>query len=76
MTLTISFHRSLISSMPTLVPDEVGNHSGGDWGFLIEVIASNMDALGDAILDSLSQLEGGGGRTHIMVSFYDFEGWS
>jgi hypothetical protein len=56
--------------------DEVGNHSGGDWGFLIEVIASNMDALGDAILDSLSQLEGGGGRTHIMVSFYDFEGWS
>jgi len=38
--------------------DEVGNHSGGDWGFLIEVIASNMDALGDAILDSLSQLEG------------------
>ena len=38
--------------------DEVGNHSGGDWDFLIEVVASSMDALRDAILNSLSQLEG------------------
>lgn len=45
----------------------------GDWDFLIEVVASGMDALGDAILDSLSQLDGVG-RTHTMVSFYDFEG--
>ncbi|MDP6640167.1 MAG: Lrp/AsnC family transcriptional regulator [Candidatus Poseidoniaceae archaeon] len=45
----------------------------GDWDFLIEVVASSMDALGDAILDSLSHHEGVG-RTHTMVSFYDFEG--
>jgi hypothetical protein len=34
-----------------------------------------MDAPGDAILDSLSQLEGVG-RSNIMISFYDFEGRS
>jgi len=55
--------------------DEAGNHSDGDWDFLIEVVASSMDAPGDAILDSLSQLEGVG-RTNIMISFYDFEGRS
>ena len=55
--------------------DEAGNHSGGDWDFLIGVVASSMDARGDAILDSLSQLEGVG-RSNIMISFYDFEGRS
>lgn len=56
------------------LPFVVGCHIvTGDWDFLIEVAARGMDALGDAILDSLSQLEGVG-RTHTMVSFYDFEG--
>lgn len=45
----------------------------GDWDFLVEVVASGMDALGDAILDSLTKLQGVG-RTHTMVSFYDFDG--
>ena len=45
----------------------------GDWDYLIEVVASGMDALGDAILDSLTKLQGVG-RTHTMVSFYDFDG--
>lgn len=41
--------------------------------FMIEVVASSMDALGDFILDELGQLVGLAG-TQTMVSFYDYEG--
>ncbi len=74
-----SWHRSQddrrdIAKKICELPFVVGCHIvTGDWDFLIEVVAKSMDALGDAILDSLSKLEGVG-RTHTMVSFYDFEG--
>ena len=74
-----SWHRSQddrrdIAKKICELPFVVGCHIvTGDWDFLIEVVSKSMDALGDAILDSLSKLEGVG-RTHTMVSFYDFEG--
>jgi Lrp/AsnC family transcriptional regulator for asnA, asnC and gidA len=45
----------------------------GDWDLLVEVVASSMDTLGDAILDQLSKVPGVSG-TQTMVSFYEFEG--
>jgi len=45
----------------------------GEWDLLVEVVASSMDTLGDAILDQLSKVPGVSG-TQTMVSFYEFEG--
>jgi len=45
----------------------------GDWDLLVEVVASSMDTLGDAILDQLNKISGVSG-TQTMVSFYEFEG--
>jgi Lrp/AsnC family transcriptional regulator for asnA, asnC and gidA len=45
----------------------------GDWDLLVEVVASSMDTLGDAILDQLSKVSGVS-STQTMVSFYEFEG--
>ncbi len=45
----------------------------GQWDFIIQVIAHDMEDLGDAILDRLSSIEGMG-HTRTMVSFYDFAG--
>ena len=45
----------------------------GQWDFVIEVVARDMEDLGDSILDRLSSIEGMG-HTQTMVSFYDFEG--
>lgn len=45
----------------------------GDWDLLVEVVASSMDTLGDAILDQLSRVSGVS-STQTMVSFYEFEG--
>jgi len=45
----------------------------GDWDLLVEVVASSMDTLGDAILDQVSKVAGVSG-TQTMISFYEFEG--
>jgi Lrp/AsnC family transcriptional regulator, regulator for asnA, asnC and gidA len=45
----------------------------GDWDLLVEVVASSMDTLGDAILDRVSKIVGVSG-TQTMISFYEFEG--
>lgn len=45
----------------------------GDWDLLVEVVASSMDTLGDAILDQVSKIAGVA-STQTMVSFYEFEG--
>jgi Lrp/AsnC family transcriptional regulator for asnA, asnC and gidA len=45
----------------------------GDWDLLVEVVASSMDTLGDAILDRVSKVVGVSG-TQTMISFYEFEG--
>ena len=45
----------------------------GQWDFIIEVVASEMDSLGDSILDNLSKIKGIG-HTQTMVSFYSFPG--
>lgn len=45
----------------------------GDWDLLVEVVASSMDTLGDAILDLVSKIVGVSG-TQTMISFYEFEG--
>lgn len=45
----------------------------GQWDFIVEVVARDMEDLGDAILDRLSAIDGMG-HTQTMVSFYDYEG--
>ena len=45
----------------------------GQWDFVIEVVAKEMDSLGDSILDNLSKIEGIG-HTQTMVSFYSYRG--
>lgn len=45
----------------------------GQWDFIIEVVAREMDSLGDSILDELSKIEGIG-HTQTMVTFYSFDG--
>jgi len=45
----------------------------GQWDFIIQVVAKDMEDLGDAILDRLSGIEGMG-HTRTMVSFYDYGG--
>ncbi len=45
----------------------------GQWDFIIEVVAREMDSLGDSILDELSKIEGIG-HTQTMVTFYSFNG--
>ena len=56
------------------LPFVVGCHIiTGQWDFIIEVVAREMDSLGDSILDSLSKIDGIG-HTQTMVTFYSFPG--
>jgi len=56
------------------MPFVVGCHIvTGQWDFIIEVLARNMEDLGDSILDGLSAVPGVG-HTQTLVSFYSFEG--
>ena len=56
------------------LPFVVGVHIvTGQWDFIVEVVARNMEDLGDSILDQLSTIQGVG-HTQTMVSFYDFDG--
>jgi len=45
----------------------------GQWDFIIEVVAREMDSLGDSILDELSKIEGIS-HTQTMVTFYSYTG--
>jgi len=56
------------------LPFIVGCHIiTGQWDFIIEVVAREMDSLGDSILDELSKIEGIG-HTQTMVTFYSYSG--
>ena len=56
------------------LPFVVGCHIiTGQWDFIIEVVAREMDSLGDSILDELSKIEGIG-HTQTMVTFYSYSG--
>ncbi len=56
------------------LPFIVGCHIiTGQWDFIIEVVAREMDSLGDSILDDLSKIEGIG-HTQTMVTFYSYSG--
>ncbi|HIC50856.1 MAG: transcriptional regulator [Candidatus Thalassarchaeum betae] len=56
------------------MPFVIGCHIvTGQWDFIIEVLARNMEDLGDSILDDLSAIPGVG-HTQTLVSFYSFEG--
>jgi DNA-binding Lrp family transcriptional regulator len=56
------------------LPFIVGCHIiTGQWDFIIEVVAREMDSLGDSILDELSKIEGIG-HTQTMVTFYSYTG--
>ena len=45
----------------------------GQWDFIIEVVAREMDSLGDSILDNLSKIQGIG-HTQTMITFYSYPG--
>ncbi len=56
------------------LPFVVGCHIiTGQWDFIVEVVAREMDSLGDSILDELSKIEGIG-HTQTMVTFYSYSG--
>ena len=56
------------------LPFIVGCHIiTGQWDFIIEVVAREMDSLGDSILDELSKIEGIG-HTQTMITFYSYSG--
>ena len=56
------------------LPFIVGCHIiTGQWDFMIEVVAKEMNTLGDSILDELSKIQGIG-HTQTMVTFYSFYG--
>jgi len=59
-----------ICSMPFVVGCHIVT---GQWDFIIEVLARNMEDLGDSILDGLSAVPGVG-HTQTLVSFYSFDG--
>ena len=59
-----------ICSMPFVVGCHIVT---GQWDFIIEVLAKNMEDLGDSILDGLSAVQGVG-HTQTLVSFYNFDG--
>jgi DNA-binding Lrp family transcriptional regulator len=59
-----------ISALPFVIGIDIVT---GQWDFIIEVVARDMEDLGDAILDQLSAIDGMG-HTQTMVSFYDFDG--
>mgnify|MGYP001158177510 FL=1 len=59
-----------ICSMPFVVGCHIVT---GQWDFIIEVLAKNMEDLGDSILDDLSAVPGVG-HTQTLVSFYSFDG--
>ncbi len=66
--------RRKVASDLCKLPFVVGvNIITGQWDFLIEVIATEMDSLGDSILDQFSGIEGIG-QTQTMISFYEFHG--
>ena len=45
----------------------------GQWDFIVEVLARNMEDLGDSILADLSGVPGVG-HTQTLVSFYNYDG--
>ena len=56
------------------MPFVVGCHIvTGQWDFIVEVLARNMEDLGDSILDGLSAVPGVG-HTQTLVSFYNYDG--
>ena len=59
-----------ISKLPFIVGCHIIT---GQWDFIIEVVAKEMDSLGDSILDDLSKIEGIG-QTQTMITFYSFPG--
>ena len=56
------------------MPFVVGCHIvTGQWDFIVEVLARNMEDLWDSILDDLSGVPGVG-HTQTLVSFYNYDG--